>query len=510
MKETAACIDPNRICKNLFLCLGVCCLSCFAGTAEGQSNFSEKKWDTADAPNSTAQETPMLRMLKDRVIENPENSETWRLIGRLERKQGNLVDAIEATGQSLALDPLNTAANFDFAELMAVANQTSAADKYRQRVFAIAPDSHYANELKEQGFQPNIVEVDRLADEIRNRWSSEFAVRQADGATILDDQVSQVDYQIQTFDGSDNLENSVRERVGLDLATQLDFKPLRFFIETGALYNTNVSLTPISFELARSNAASAQFFAAPELEWTIGKNSGLRYGTLTKGYFTVNEHQWSAFNLASFQPGAFLEKELSGFDSELIGRLDYSYALDIVAGNRLGDRHSIMGSLIQIRPDLDVIYGYLNIAFSQFDDDGTEPPITSLDGSRLTAGISRFYRTGLERMPTWILGVDIENAKTEGANFRYSGLTLHTSTTIQLTPQLSFVPDAGVGGRNYYDFTGPVDRDEITWRVGGKLGWQYNKHFNISIVAGHNRFASDNEDFDAERSLIGIITTYAY
>ncbi|NND96589.1 MAG: outer membrane beta-barrel protein, partial [Pirellulaceae bacterium] len=79
--------------------------------------------------------------------------------------------------------------------------------------------------------------------------------------------------------------------------------------------------------------------------------------------------------------------------------------------------------------------------------------------------------------------------------------------TFQLSQNVSLIPTFGVGQRDYYDFTGPVDRDELTWRLLGKLRWKVDAMTSISVVAGHDRFASDNEDFDAERTQGGVIVT---
>ncbi len=247
----------------------------------------------------------MLRLLRERVVKKPDDSESWRLIGRLERKRNNLSAAVDAAGQAVALDELNAAAHFDFAELLQLAELPELAREHFEKVLAIAPDSSYATQVLESGFQLDIDAVSRISTEISRDWSNEYQVSQADGSQILQDgKIQQAGYEIQTFDGDDEVQQRLRQQEHEINSPN----PLRLSLESGALYNTNISLTPISRELAQSSAASAQFFAAPDAEWTIKRLEDSRYGLQGKGFFTVNEDQWSAFNLASFQPGAFFEK----------------------------------------------------------------------------------------------------------------------------------------------------------------------------------------------------------
>ncbi len=63
----------------------------------------------------------------------------------------------------------------------------------------------------------------------------------------------------------------------------------------------------------------------------------LRFGPLIRGYFSVNDDDLSTFNLASFQGGAFAERDLYWGDRVMIGRTDYVYVLDLLDNNRFGD-----------------------------------------------------------------------------------------------------------------------------------------------------------------------------
>jgi hypothetical protein len=107
------------------------------------------------------------------------------------------------------------------------------------------------------------------------------------------------------------------------------------------------------------------------------------------------------------------------------------------------------------------------------------------------------------------VGIDGEMAETEGADYRYDALNLHGGATCRLSPRWSFLPETGVGYRSYADFTGSPSRNELTWRVAGRLRWDWSDQIALALVVRHDRFASENEAFDAERTEGGVILSYS-
>ncbi|WP_153559004.1 tetratricopeptide repeat protein [Roseimaritima sediminicola] len=460
----------------------------------------------APAPPPASSTDPMLSMLYERVQRDPTHADSWRLIGKLQARGGNPTAATDALMRALEIDSHSAATHFDLGQLLWDAGDTASAQTHFQRCVAIAPHSDYARRLREAGRAPPL-ENGAAATPVAVSSDVAYALAERSAGATEDEPLKPVGYEIQTFDGADDLDR----RLDL-LRSDADptLKRLRVFLETGMLYNSNVSLTPISRELADADAESFQGFLNPELEYVAFRREVWRGGGLLRGYFSVNESSQSEFDLASFQPGAFLERDFQVGSSEWIGRLEHVYSLDLLGGDRFGDRHSVTASMIMIRPDLDVIYTYFTAAFSQFDQDGIDPQVNSLDGQSYTGGISRFFQTGNDWLPTYSLGMDLEAADTEGSDYRYWAASAHGDVTCQLAERWSLITTVGVGHRDYYDFTGPVSRDELTWRVHTKLRWQVSDAWSWALVAGHDRFASDNEDFDAERTEGGILATLNY
>jgi len=438
----------------------------------------------------------MMQLLQQMVKEDPGRSDSWRLIGRIHRKNERLPEARASFQKALETQPDNVAAHFDFGDMLKETGELAEANEHYDQVMELAPDSSYAEKLVDRGIRTTPT----------GKPSRNFA-QTAIWSEGADSEILPTGYEIQTFDGSDDLSRRL-----LQLETEAPIAPnrTRAYIELGSLYNTNVSLTPISRELTGRESASAQLFLSPDVEWIALRRDSWRAGALGRGYFSWNESEFQSLNLSSFQPGVFAERDFERGDNQLIGRLDYVYSIDFLDSESFGNRHSVTASVTSILPESDVIYGYVTTSISDFANDGLNPDVDSLDGLSITTGISRFFQTDLRLLPRWSLGVDLEHADTRGADFRYSAITLHGDATIPISEKLSFIPAAGIGYREYGDFTGPVNRDEITGRIGAKLKWQVREKLSISAIVGYDRFASDNEQFDTQRTQAGVVLTFLH
>ncbi|MFG0289113.1 MAG: tetratricopeptide repeat protein [Rhodopirellula sp. JB044] len=465
--------------------------------------------NTATAP--TAAQLKMLAMMQQRVDSSPHHSDSWRMLGKLQFAIGQQDDAIASARRSVQEDPHNAASHFDLGQFLNQTGHPGQARVHFDRVFAIAPQSSYAEQLRDQGIAeppPSTATLQLPTGHIppaglpslRNPAPSESPAFPS-GQTP----VQPASYEIQSFDGSDDAQLRMEQ---LEAGVKAPANRLRVFLKTGVLYNSNVTLTPISRELAQSDSGGFQGFLNPDIDWKWLRTDDMRAGPLFRGYFTANEEHVSEFNLASFQPGAFFEKEFELGQSQAIARIDYVFSSDFFDGDAVGNRHSATTSLTLIRPSLNAYYVYLTLAQSAFEDDGATPSQTSLDGTTITTGITGFFQTGWERLPMHALGVDFESADTEGDDYRYQSVNLHGSAGWKFAPKWEFTPTWGVGYRDYGDFTGPVARNELFWRVHGRLQYQWNDWFSIAAVCGHDRFASDNEDFDTERTEGGMEFTF--
>ena len=252
------------------------------------------------------QQAKMLEMMQQKVATNPNHSDSWRSLGRIQTALGDADSAIASTRKAIELDAFNAAAHFDLGQLLLQSNRADESRGHFDQVFKIAPTSSYSQQLRDQGIEsPTPMPVERSLLKTNPLPAAQLA-----------------SYEIQTFDGSDDLKQRVDQ---LESEVENPVNRLRVFFETGVLYNSNVTLTPISRELAQSSGDSFQAFANPDIDWKIIRTQSTRMGPMFRGYFTANESEFTQFNLASFQPGAFAEHDFLIGANEAIGRLEYIF-----------------------------------------------------------------------------------------------------------------------------------------------------------------------------------------
>ncbi len=473
----------------LVVCLGV-------GTGQTEVVRGEEPRDEPPAKQGLGAEDPILDYLQEQVSRRPEHADSWRLLARHQRKTGQLQVARKTLARAITLAPASLAVLYERGELALLEGDPAAADKAFVELLRQGRESEYAERFRNR--HPAAAA----------RLSGVVTAERTAPLEESEEQALPASYEIQTFDGSADAEEAVRR--GLREAAD-PLSRLRVFLELGVLYNSNVSLAPTSRDLRQpgTELGAFQLFASPDLEWELLRGASWSLGPIARGYGTINESNLSAFDLTSYQPGFFLERQTVWRETDWIGRAEYGYTLDLFDGDRIADRHGVTLSMTAIRSNGNFLYGFWSSRFSQFADDGATPETDSLDGPAHSAGVTQFLawdRRWVERIH---VGIDGEFAETEGADFRYDALNLHGGATCRLNRRWSLLPEAGVGYRSYADFTGTPSRNEVTWRVASRLRWDWSDQIALALVVRHDRFASQNEAFDAERTEGGVTLSYS-
>jgi hypothetical protein len=70
--------------------------------------------------------------------------------------------------------------------------------------------------------------------------------------------------------------------------------------------------------------------------------------------------------------------------------------------------------------------------------------------------------------------------------------------------------EAGYGLRDYYASTIVPSRNETLWRASAKITKQLSTRWSVAGVFNFDQFASDNELFEAERYIAGVLTSFEY
>lgn len=428
---------------------------------------------------STADHWPrMLALLEARLQRQPNDSESWRLVGKAKGKLGDHRGAIAALIRAVELDPQSAAAHHDLGHQFEITGQRSKASVHYLHVIEIAPGSEYARSIPSWWRPPT-----------------------------NNTQVAPASFEMASLDGSDEAER-LRERVDANQYSTVPRLPRYFFfLETGVQYNSNVTFTPISQELFSSASASWQAFVNPNFEYRILDGNRWRHGPVLRGYFTANERPLSDYDLQSYHGGYFGEHSFYASVVTWVSRAEYGYTYDLLGGHEFGDRHAIRLSEAAIWDCGNVSNIYYSTHWSNFANDGLNPSVNSLDGWTNALGFSHMTAIDRRFLKSITFGADVEIADIRGADYTYNGVSLYADATIPLTNCLSLLLDGGWGYRDYYDFTGSPSRNETVWRGGARLKYNILDWLSVSTVLNYDRFDTANTQFSAQRWLAGIVLT---
>lgn len=420
-----------------------------------------------------------LAFLESQVASGANNASVWRLLGRAYWQRRRLHLARAAFLQALQADPDSPAANFDYARFLRAQGEDAAAAKHFRRVIELAPGSDYAAQAKTC-----------LAQLSESGENSE---------------VVQAGYEIRRFDGSEQ-----GERHGLPEEVTAADQPFSLRLELGAVFNSNVALSPISRELVAGDRASAQGFLAPQMEYRLVNREDWRFGPAFAGHFTLNENNFEHFNLQSYRPGVFLEHSRLWGPTILTPRIQYDFTHDEFDGNTFGNRHAVTFSTLLDWNARHNSFVYWSVDRTNFLRDGQFPEVSSQDGWTHLLGASHTLYTDYRYLYSVTAGVDVQWAETTGSNFTYRGVSLYAATVIPLAETWTAELQAGWGYRDYPNFLFTPSRNEHIWRAGAELRKRLSDHVSLSGVFNFDRFVSRNDLFDAERFVTGLVLTFEY
>ena len=435
----------------------------------------------------------MRAQLEARAAARPADPVAWRMLGKVRLDIGDHAAALDALHRAVQLDPNSAAANFYLAEALRVVGNVDAARPYYRRVLELAPDSDYATGAKTQLSPEQVAEVIQASYEIKQFDRSDVVDRRREDDPFDDP------FDVSPADVGDDFTD-------VDPAIQW----WNFQLESGALWNTNVALAPISRDLAPEPRESAQGFANPSLELAVWDDGLWRLGPTAAGYFNLNEGGFRELNLESYQPGFFVERTIIAENSIFVPRLEYTFTLDRFGEATFGRRHAVNASIANYQDCGDIAVLYVSGDYTNFIDDGADPAFTSRDGFTAAAGFNYSLHAPMPGTEALGLGVELTHAELDGDDFRFRGIALNADLEIPLIWRTALILEGGWGYRDYPDFSLTPSRNEHILRGGAKLTTRYTDYFSASLVVSYDRFESENDLYEAERFIAGIVSTVSY
>ncbi len=464
------------------------------------SEWNEKRASRSPADTSgraavtstwTSGVTEMELLLNERLCNRPKDASTWRMLGKLRRQRGALHEAYESLLIAVKLDPLNVAAHFDLGSMLLDMGRADEAIEHFHRVVDLAPDSEYARQARElSGGRVTTADIAVLDD------------------PVDEPELTQAGYETTELNGTDPFAKELfRDDPPPPVPSRL---PLYFRLEAGSLYNSNVSLAPLSRELSPESSASVQGYLAPELEVYLFDRDSFRTGPTLQGYFSFNEGDFRQYNVQDYQPGYFLQWFVYHDVATFEPRIDYTFLHDEFDGTTFGNRHALTSSLVARWKNDQKSVAYWSVDNTNYTDDGSTPEITSRDGWVYGLGFNHKWLLRMRHLDFVRVGIDGQLADLDGSDYAYDGISLYGDAEVPLAWACSWYVRGGWGFRDYYAYEFAPSRDENIWQVATELRRQITDWMRIAAVFRYSRFDSDNVLFEAERTIAGVVTTIEY
>jgi hypothetical protein len=399
------------------------------------------------------------------------------MLGRLLLERGDADAARWLLERALELDPLSAAAEFDLGRALAAVGEPQRAAEHLARVDVLAPDSEYAAQAAALAAELNLP-----------------------GAEI-----EPASYEVRPFDGTEK----IPERLPLaEKAPRRYFTDYQIDAQLGAQYNSNVGLTPLSRNLAPGSQSSFQALFSPFASVDVYEADAWRVGTAFAGDFTLNEGDFSRFNLQSYRPGAFVEADLLVGETLIVPRVDYEFGIDEFDGSTFATRNQVNTSALALWSPTQATIGFWSIDYTDFRNDGAVPFVTSRDGWTNALGVTHEVTLPYRHWSLVRGTVQVDHAEARGSDYRYNGVELSTGVEVPLWYGVEARGRAGWGFRDYPDFVSGPARNEHIITAGGELRRLIGRGVSAAAVASYDRFISDNTRFDTERVLIGLLLMY--
>jgi hypothetical protein len=125
-------------------------------------------------------------------------------------------------------------------------------------------------------------------------------------------------------------------------------------------------------------------------------------------------------------------------------------------------------------------------------------------GSSQTIGLSHTKLFDWSWLSLVRVGGEFQSAPLEGSSYAFRGTMFYIDAEVPCPWGCLLVLQGAHGYRTYPDFEFTPERDENIWRAGVELRKPLSQCWSISGTFLYDRFASDNEQFDASRYTTGL------
>lgn len=394
----------------------------------------------------------------------------WRLVAGLRRRRGDWLGALDALRVSLTMDPNRAATHFDLAVLLREMGRGGEADQHFARTFELAPRSEYGTMALEQlGGSETEPAVRTTAFELEPNRVTSIPAMEWSGVPLP--------------------EHLVR-------------------IESGAAYNSNVSLAPLSRQPSDVGTAGPQVFFSPAVERTIWRRGGWTGGVSFEAVLNWNERRQRDYDLQSFTPAAFAEYAWPDQhrESAWFLRTEYDFTYDAFALQTFGRRHGVTTSLHRyVHGGNEIVLSY-RWDYADFAEQGPDPPVTSFDGWTHTLSTGWILPGSGNTIDRLLMGCDIQWAPLTGTLYAYRSVYLYADVRMPSWREGWIGLQGGWGLRDYY--RSALGQNESLYHAAVRWNVPLGRDWSAVAFFTYDRFGSQVESFQADRTLAGMMLVF--
>ena len=217
----------------------------------------------------------------------------------------------------------------------------------------------------------------------------------------------------------------------------------------------------------------------------------------------------SDFNLTSVSPRLFADYFFAAGTMPGQAQMGYQFKHDWLHGEAFERNHTLSWTLgILPLPRLSTGI-YYNLAFEDFDDDGTARRLTSRDATNHAVGLKGTYAWGYNK-PAVTVNYQFSHNSAEGRNFTFDAHSISGQFITPIVLPLKLKLEAGYSNEGYTRFTPKPERTQDNQNYGATLLLPLSRNISADLGYTFAKYKGSESRFDATRHRVILGLNYDF
>ena len=215
------------------------------------------------------------------------------------------------------------------------------------------------------------------------------------------------------------------------------------------------------------------------------------------------------YNLTTVNPRLFADYSFQAWGKPATAGMTYLYRQDWLGGDDYEESHTFTLNVgLRMTRDLQSAV-YYQLAFEDFNDDGTDPDNTSRDATNHKVGLRATYSFDQNRR-SLMMNYEYSSNRAEGDNFIFnSNRILLRFSTLMIRP-LWLVLDASYTDQDYTRYDPKPRRTQGNQYYRAMLLWPLDQNLTADLSYSFGKYDGSEGRFDAERNNVVLGLTYRF